>query len=107
MTPYIPWILLVIGGCILTVGDFIMKKWVESNYQPYFIAGLAVYMISNVMLAFSYRYENIAVASVAIIIFNVISLTLISWFYFGEALNLFQLLGISLGIAAIVLFYLA
>jgi multidrug transporter EmrE-like cation transporter len=96
-------ILLFIGGVILTFGDIIMKRWVTTNNYWLYISGLAIYLVGLNFLAQSFRYKNIAVASVILVIFNVAILALVSWLYFKEALSLMQILGIVLGIAAIVI----
>jgi multidrug transporter EmrE-like cation transporter len=96
-------ILLFTGGVILTFGDIVMKKWVATSNYYLYAAGLAIYLVGLNFLAQSFRYKNIAVASVILVIFNVAILALVSWLYFKEALSLMQILGIVLGIAAIVI----
>lgn len=100
-------LILLVGGIILTIGDVFMKKWVESNNISLFLIGLFVYLIAMIFLAFSFKYKNIAVASIIFAIFNVIALSLVSWFYFKETLSLMQISGIIFGIIAIVLLELA
>ena len=101
MTQYLPFILLFVGGSVLTVGDIVMKKWIVNNSCPLFIAGLAIYLVGLIFLAYSFKYKNIAVASTIFVIFNIITLSIVSWFYFKETLTTFQLVGITLGIGAI------
>ena len=102
MTPYIPFILLFIGGSVLTIGDVVMKKWVVNNNGFLFVGGLIIYLIGLVFLAYSFKYKNIAVASTIFVIFNVITLSLVSWFYFKETLTPFQIIGILLGLGSII-----
>ncbi len=102
MTPYIPFILLFIGGSVLTIGDIVMKKWIVNNNVFLFIIGLIIYLIGLIFLAYSFKYKNIAVASTIFVIFNVITLTIVSWFYFKETLTPFQIIGIILGISSII-----
>ena len=96
-------ILLLAGGIILTVGDFLMKKWVNTNSYLFYIIGMAVYLIGLNFLAQSFKFENIAVASVIFVIFNVVTLSLVSWFYFKETLSNLQIAGIVVGLIAVVL----
>ncbi len=96
-----PIVLLFIGGVVLTVGDIVMKKWVVSRANSWYFFGLLIYMIGLNFLAQSFRYKNIAAASTIFVIFNVITLSLVSWFYFKETLSPFQIIGIALGIIAI------
>lgn len=103
MTHFLPFIILFIGGSVLTVGDIVMKKWVVDNNSFLFIIGLAIYLVGLVFLAFSFKYKNIAVASVLLVIFNVLSLLFVSWFYFREKISLLQLAGIALALIAVVI----
>ena len=105
MTPYIPFILLFIGGSVLTIGDIVMKKWIANNNIFLFIIGLIIYLIGLIFLAHSFKYKNIAVASTIFVIFNVITLSIVSWFYFKETLTPFQIIGIILGIISIIFFF--
>lgn len=74
---YLALLILAIGGVILTVGDLFMKEWVLKNNWLIFSAGLLVYLIGEVFLAFSFKWENIAVASVIFVLFNVVTLSLV------------------------------
>jgi multidrug transporter EmrE-like cation transporter len=94
---------LILGGILLTVGDIIMKEWVQTENSLYFLVGLAFYIISLICLAFTFREKNIAVASLMLIIFNVVILSIVSWLFFNEPLSLRQFLGLGLGIAAIIM----
>lgn len=107
MMQFWPFILLFVGGSILTVGDIVMKKWVISNSTPIFVSGLTIYLVGLIFLAQSFKYKNIAAASTIFVIFNIITLSIVSWFYFKEALTPFQFVGIALGIASIIFLELA
>jgi multidrug transporter EmrE-like cation transporter len=100
---YLPILILAMGGIILTVGDIIMKKWVNTHSNVFYVIGLVVWIIGLLFLAESFKFKNIAVASTIFVIFNVITLSLASWFYFKEKLSGLELIGIFLGIAAIIL----
>jgi len=107
MTQFLPLILLFVGGSVLTVGDIVMKKWVTNNNVFLFIIGLAIYLFGLIFLAYSFKYKNIAVASTIFVIFNIITLSIVSWFYFKETLSTFQLIGIVFGICSILFLELA
>lgn len=100
-------ILLLIGGLILTIGDIFMKKWVGNNSYLFYIIGLAIWLVGLNFLAQSFKFKNIAVASVIFVIFNAITISLVSWFYFKETLSPLQIFGIILGIMAVVILELA
>lgn len=101
MGSYIAIILLSVGGLIVTVGDILMKKWVASNNWYFFIGGLLVWLFGNSFLAFSFKTENIAVASVIFIVFNIVTLALVSWLYFKEPLSTYQIIGIIFSLIAV------
>ncbi len=94
-------VLLFTGGLVLTAGDILMKTWVSTNRRALFVAGLVVWLVGLVFLAKSFKYENIAVASIIFVTFNVVTLALVSWLYFRETLTGTQITGILLGIAAV------
>jgi len=100
-------ILLLIGGLILTLGDIFMKKWVNTNAWLFYFIGLAAYLIGLNFLAQSFKFKNIAVASVIFVIFNVVTLSIVSWFYFKETLSPIQIIGMIIGIIAIVILEIA
>jgi len=95
-------ILLLIGGLILTIGDIFMKKWVATDTYLFYFIGLATYLIGLNFLAQSFKFENIAVASVIFVVFNVATLGIVSWLYFKETLSTLQIAGIIIGIIAII-----
>lgn len=100
---YLPIILLAAGGIILTVGDIVMKKWVTTSQPIFYIIGLIIWILGLLFLAQSFKYKNIAVASTIFVIFNVATLSLVSWFYFNEKLSALEVGGILLGIISITL----
>jgi len=104
---FLPIILLFIGGMVLTVGDIFMKKWVAVDRPVFYIVGMIIYLIGLNFLAQSFKYKNIAVASVIFVAVNVITLSLVSWWYFKESLSLLQILGIVVGLASIVILEIA
>jgi len=100
---YLPIVLLALGGMVLTAGDLVMKYWIKNSSPWFYVAGILIYMVGLNFLAFSFKFKNIAVASVIFVIFNVVTLLLFSWFYFKEKLSLLQIVGILLGITAIIM----
>jgi len=104
---YLPLLLLFTGGSILTIGDIVMKKWVANNNGWLFVIGLGIYLVGTVFLAYTFKYKNIAVATVIFVVFNIITLSMVSWFYFKETLSVFQMIGIALGIISVIFLELA
>ena len=101
MTSYFPFLLLLAGGSILTIGDIVMKKWVINQHLFIFIIGLFIYLIGLIFLSYSFKFKNIAVASTIFVLCNVITLSLVSWLYFKEPLSSCQIIGIFFGITTI------
>ena len=100
-------VILALGGITLTIGDLFMKKWTVSNTWYVFAGGLLVWLVGLIFLAASFKYKNIAVASVIFILFNVLSLGIVSWFYFKEKLSGLAICGMLLGLFAIIFLELA
>lgn len=100
-------VLLAIGAFIDTIGDIIMKKWVVDKNVWVFVMGMLTYLIGLGFLAYSYNYKNIAVASVIFVIINIVMLSVVSWFYFNETLSPLQIIGIIVGVIAIIILELA
>lgn len=96
-------IILVIGGVLLTIGDIFMKEWLIKNSNVFFGAGLIIYFISMVLLAISYKFENIAIASTIIEIINTISIILIFTIFFKESMSVVQIIGLIFGVISLIL----
>lgn len=95
--------LLIAGGLIFTVGDVLMRFWVGNNKWWYYVGGLAFYLLGVNFLAQSYRFRNIAVASSVIVVINIVTLTLFSWFYFKAKLTPMELFGLGLAIVSVLI----
>lgn len=95
-------ILLLGGGVILTIGDLVFKQWVVSRSNYLYIIGLLVYLLGLNFLAQSYKYEDIAVALVIFIVFNVVTLSIVGVVFYHEVLTPFEIIGILLGMVAII-----
>jgi multidrug transporter EmrE-like cation transporter len=95
-----PFLLLFSGGIVLTIGDIVMKEWVKNNQLLFYVLGLFIYLIGLIFLSQSFKFKNIAVASILLVLFNVITLTIVSIFFFKEAPSLKQGIGIALGLVA-------
>ena len=99
----LPFVLVFLGGTVLTVGDLMMKKWVEGGNFFIYGLGLFIYLIGMVFLSQSFKFKNIAVASLMLVLFNIITLLIVSWFLYQEKLSTIQFVGIFLGLVSIVI----
>lgn len=93
--------LTITAGMLLTIGDIVLKQWVKHSYNSLYIGGILLYLISMNLLAHSYKYEDIAVASMLMVVFNIITLTLVGYFLFDENITVYEVTGIALGITSI------
>lgn len=98
-----PLLWLFFGGIILTIGDVVFKFFVESHRTSLYVFGLLLYLFGTVFLVESYKSENIAVATTIFVLVNIITLTIVSWFYFDEKLTNVQLFAILLAGISVVL----
>ncbi len=100
-------IILFVSGTILTVGDILLKYWVEkgSTYSSaLYVFGIVAYLIGSMLLVESYKHDiNIAVAGILQIMFNTIILVLFTYLFFKEPLTTKQILGILVGMTSIYL----
>lgn len=93
--------LLFLGALIDTVGDLLMKQWAETNSRAFYGAGMACYIVGLSFLAYSFTQKNIVVASAIFVVMNLLLLTVASWIFYGEMINKKELIGIALGISAV------
>lgn len=94
--------LVAVGSLFLTGGDIVFKYWTEDERVMLYGLGLFLYIAGLMFFVQSLRYENIAVASAVLVILNLVSLAIASWFIFGEKLSLIQIGGVCLAVLAIV-----
>ncbi len=99
-----PILILAIGGILLTIGDMIFKVWTQSQQAYLFAAGFSLYVLGLIFLVESYKYTNIAIASAIFIIFNLLSLSIMTWWYFNEPLSKFQIVAMIFTVMAVILF---
>ena len=99
----LPLILIFSGGMVLTVADLVMKKWVGNSSPFLYGLGLIIYLIGMVFLSQSFKFKNIAVASLILVLFNIITLLIASWFLYQEKLSLIQMVGIIFGLISVVI----
>jgi len=96
---------LIVGGLLLTVGDLVFKYELHHLTWLWWGAGLAFYLAGLIFLVRTYAYENIAVASALLVIFNIIALTIASALFFKEPVTPLQALGLALSFGAIFLLH--
>ena len=98
-------LLIFVAGILLTIGDFTLRYWVaDPGVWRWYVLGVGFYFIALNFLARSYLFENIAIASVVMEIFNIVTYLAISYWKFGDHISRLEMLGVVFGIAAILCF---
>lgn len=93
------------AGVLLTVGDLILRLWTNNTaVWKWYIVGILIYFISLNLLAQSYRFKNIAIASLIMEIVNLATYIGVSYWKFWDVLSKMEIMGVVLGIAAIICF---
>lgn len=94
---------LFLGGILLTLGDIALKKWAITDKYHYYGIGLLMYVIGIIFFSLTLREKNLAVANTILVTVNLITLALVSYFYFDEKLTLIQFAGITLSTIGVIL----
>jgi multidrug transporter EmrE-like cation transporter len=103
-----PLLLLFFGGLLLTIGDLLMKQWIKVTNgssllsMPYLL-GMVAYVAGLTFYAYTLRSKHIAIATVILILFNLITLLIVDHFFFGERYSMLHLAGIAIGMVAVLL----
>lgn len=101
---------LIIVGFGLVAGDLFMKFWSTSGATfkdvsvVLYLLGVTFYGASFTLYAYQLRTVNFGIATIVPILINIVAVALISFFYYKEALSLYQVIGIFLAVVAILLF---
>jgi multidrug transporter EmrE-like cation transporter len=96
-------LILFVAGITLTIGDLVAGKWIQNKNKFLYVLTLCLYLIGLNFLIYSYKFEDIAVASITMEIFNVVTLTLAGRFLFKENITKTEFAGIIVGIIAVVI----
>ena len=97
------YIWLFAGGMILTAGDIVFKLWADRSDGRLYCLGLMMYLLGGVCLVQTFKSHNIAVASALYVLFNIATLTLVSWLWFHDVPSRRQLAGLGFGALSILL----
>jgi len=97
-----PILIFLIGGVALTIGDLSAGTWLKKKKTSYYLIAVFFYLIGLNFLVISYRFSDIAVATVIQEIVNVGTLTLAGIYLFKENITKTELAGILVGILAFI-----
>lgn len=96
------YILILIAGLFLTLGDVFMQKWIDTNSYWYYFIGMVIYVLALGGLAFSFKYKSIVIASILYILVNIISLILVNQLFFGKSMTISEYIGIGFALISVV-----
>lgn len=99
-----PLLLLFFAGIILTAGDIVFKYWTGHNNPYLYVTGLVLYVIGLMFLVRSFKHEDIAIASLTMVLFNITTLTVVGWVFFKENITGFEIAGLFTGVLALLFF---
>lgn len=91
------------SGVLFTVGDIFLKIWAEQSGAYIFGTAIATYLAATICLGYTFQYDKFAIVVTILVCFNLLSATLIGYFFFNEPLVLRELGGIALTVVALFL----
>ena len=94
---------IICGGILVTIGDIFLKYWIDTSKIVLFACGILMYFIGEILLAFSYKYFNIAVASGILVLLNLFILTIASFILFKQNITPLQIVGLILASVSIIM----
>jgi multidrug transporter EmrE-like cation transporter len=80
----------------LTLGDIVATQWIRHGGNYLYLFVIIFYFIGMIFLINSYKTEDIPVASIILVIFNVVILLFVGVLVFGERISFGKVLGIVL-----------
>lgn len=97
------WITILLSALFATLGDFHGKLWAQSNRRIFLAMAFAIYMIDQTFFSLSLLSgilaKNIFIAFLLAMLIDVC----IGTFYFKEKMNKTNIIGLILGVMALVL----
>jgi len=99
------WIFIILAatsGIFFTIGDVFLKYWANKSNSFDMIIAFIFYIIAGVVLAYSFKRKEMAVAVAVLICFNLITIAIVGFTLFKETLGLKEVIGISLALTSII-----
>ena len=97
------WFWVISGASIWTVGDIFIKQWVESDKLHLLVIGILIWIAGLLCLAESFKYKNMVIAGVLMVVVNAIMLAIVSWVFYKEQLTVLQIAGVIVGMVGLYL----
>jgi drug/metabolite transporter (DMT)-like permease len=99
--PSLMWTIL--SGFFLTVGDLLLRSWIAHPWSYGFWVSFAVYIVSIFLAMMSFFGENIAIATLLIVMLNSITYLVATYYFYGDTIETRQIIGVFIGFCAIFL----
>jgi len=84
------------AGIFVTIGDVILFQWARGSALYHLILGLGFNVIGIVFYAQTLRLESIGIATAAFLGLNILAVTLVGLFIFGETIRARGVIGMAL-----------
>jgi len=93
----------ILSGMFWLSGDLLFRQYLVTKFAYGFELSFFLVVLGTFCVFMSFFQQNIAIASVAAVVFNVVGYIIASYFLFNDVLRPLQLAGIGLGITSFVL----
>jgi multidrug transporter EmrE-like cation transporter len=100
-------IVMALSGATITIGDLFSGKWVKTDKKLFYALAFLFYIIGSIFLIYTYKSEDIVIATMVVEIINLVTLTLAGRFIFKENISKMEIIGIAIGLVALVILELA
>jgi drug/metabolite transporter (DMT)-like permease len=99
MFPVLAWI--IASGVFLTVADILFRVGLSGRWHYGFLLVFFVYMIGMFCMMMTFFQQNIAIATVAAVLVNIVAYLAAAYILYGDTLSAMQIVGVALGVTAI------
>ncbi len=96
-------LLLILSAISVTAGDFFAKYWSTNQKTIFYILAILGYAGSSIFYIPTLLKEGLVVTSVIWSILSIIGFLIIGLVIFKETLSMVQIIGVTLGVASLIL----
>ena len=90
------------SGIVFAFADILLKYWSVKSNHWFMIGAFLLYIVAGLLLAFSFKRKEVAVALAVLLCFNLILIAVLGFTLFKETLGLKEIIGITFALIAIV-----
>ncbi len=96
-------LLIIFVVAVDVLGDYVVKRWSINLDKRYFIFGLALFTIANLVWIFSMRFEALSKIMIFYSVLGVIAGVLVGTMFFGERLSVVNWFGFVFAVISLIL----